>query len=561
MENKELPPKYYLDNFNFVLKFVQDKYKQILQEQEWRFLRKYYCLQEDAQCLFIRFANRTGLFFRTNKLNYNEIQSLSTSLEELKKRGFINTISTEHTSFGKEILHIFNTKELLNLAENISGIKLTSYKKLKKEALVEQILADYEFEQLITQILNHEEVIKVNFEFEVTFIKFLFFGNRYLDMNEFVLRDLGLMQYEHHDDDKLIARFNTRKEAEDKWLISDQNDLFKDLQGKASPIEIYDWFMNFASSTQSLSDIARSSYERLILKVAAYLEKNKCLDEALSTYQLSTQAPSRERQVRILQKLKCMDEAANICLNMLANPQNADEKFFATDFLNKLNTKNKVNKSTTSWLLQSDSIKISKDFQYQVELGVADFYQQQGKEAVFSENYLWRAIFGLLFWEIIFDPSLVSFHHPFQRRPSDLYLPDFYEKRHQIIQAHLAKFDNKQILLQYLGEVFEKKNGITNPFIVWEESIWLMTRKAVEFISIDILRDVLHEMSKNIIENLRGFPDLFVWDTQEYYFVEVKSPSDTLSNQQLFWLQYFQDKGINAKVMRVEWIDNAESIS
>lgn len=62
MENKELPPKYYLDNFNFVLKFVQDKYKQILQEQEWRFLRKYYCLQEDAQCLFIRFANRTGLF-------------------------------------------------------------------------------------------------------------------------------------------------------------------------------------------------------------------------------------------------------------------------------------------------------------------------------------------------------------------------------------------------------------------------------------------------------------------------------------------------------------------
>lgn len=88
-----------------------------------------------------------------------------------------------------------------------------------------------------------------------------------------------------------------------------------------------------------------------------------------------------------------------------------------------------------------------------------------------------------------------------------------------------------------------------------------MTRKAVEFISIDILRDVLHEMSKNIIENLRGFPDLFVWDTHEYYFVEVKSPSDTLSNQQLFWLQYFQDKGINAKVMRVEWIDNAKSIS
>ncbi len=124
--------------------------------------------------------------------------------------------------------------------------------------------------------------------------------------------------------------------------------------------------------------------------------------------------------------------------------------------------------------------------------------------------------------------------------------------------AHLAKFEEKQQLLRYLGEVFEKKNGIANPFIIWEESIWAMTRKAVEFIPIEILREILHEMSKNIVENLRGFPDLFVWDTTEYCFIEVKSPSDTLSNQQLFWLQYFQEKGIASKVIRVEWIDSTD---
>ncbi len=47
-------------------------------------------------------------------------------------------------------------------------------------------------------------------------MKFLFFGNRYLDMTEFVMRDMGLVQFESHDDDKLVARFNTRKDAEDK---------------------------------------------------------------------------------------------------------------------------------------------------------------------------------------------------------------------------------------------------------------------------------------------------------------------------------------------------------
>ncbi len=558
MTTRELPPKYYLEYFNFVLKFVQDKYKPILQESEWRFLRKYYCLEEDAQCLFIRFSNRTGLFFRVNKLKYSEINSIPNALEDLKKRSFIESISDKHTTFGKEILSIFNTKELLGIAEKIPNVALSVYKKLKKDALIVQLLENHGIEVLIQQILENEPVVKVNFEFEVSFIKFLFFGNRYMDMSEFVLRDMGLMQYEHHDDDKLIARFNTRKEAEEKWMLTDQNELFKELQEKSSPMEIYDWFMNFAATTDGLSDLVRSSYERLVLKVAAYLEKNKCFDEALKVYQLTKQVPSQERQVRILQKTNFLEEAQSLCSVMLHNPQNADEKFFATDFINKLHSKNKINKSTTSWLLQSESISIPKDFQYQVELGVADFYQQQGKEAFFSENFLWRAIFGLVFWEIIFDPNLVSFHHPFQRRPSDLYLPDFYSKRHQNILAHLAKFEEKQQLLRYLGEVFEKKNGIANPFIIWEESIWAMTRKAVEFIPIEILREILHEMSKNIVENLRGFPDLFVWDTTEYCFIEVKSPSDTLSNQQLFWLQYFQEKGIASKVIRVEWIDSTD---
>ena len=45
-------------------------------------------------------------------------------------------------------------------------------------------------------------------------------------------------------------------------------------------------------------------------------------------------------------------------------------------------------------------------------------------------------------------------------------------------------------------------------------------------------------MSKNLVEHLRGFPDLFMWDekSNEYCFVEVKSPPDNLSNQQLSWL-------------------------
>lgn len=555
----ELPPKYYLEYFNYVLDFVQEKYRHILNEGEWRFLRKYYCLSEDAQCLFIRFSNRRGLFFRVNKLSYSELTDIPALLNELLEREFIENINSEkHKTFSKEMLSVWTTKELVEQFSKLLTEKKTAYKKLKKEELVEAILQDFELNEIVEILNNFEPIIKVGFEYEVTFMKFLFFGNRYLDMTEFVMRDMGLVQFENHDDDKLVARFNTRKDAEDKWLITDQNDLFSQLKDTAPALDVYDWFMNFADSVHELSEVAKPSYERLIIKVATFLEKSKLLDEALLVYRLTEQVPSRERQVRTLQKLNHIDEAFSLCQQMIEYPKNADEKFYAIDFLNKLNTKKRTKKSTTSWLHQAESITVSIDFRHQVEMGVVDYYNQEGKLAVFSENHLWRAIFGLVFWDIVFDPSLVAFHHPFQRRPSDLYLPDFYEKRKYLIISHLEGFADVQDLLVYMGERYESKFGIANPFVVWLEEIWLIVRKAVELIEFDAMKQILHEMSKNLVEHLRGFPDLFMWDdvSGEYCFVEVKSPTDNLSNQQLSWLQYFQEIGVNAKVLRVYWKEN-----
>lgn len=569
-EQNELPPKYYLEYFNYLLDFVQEKYRHILNENEWRFLRKYYCLSEDAQCLFIRFSNRKGLFFKVNKLAYAELTDIPALLNELLEREFIEHVNAEkHATFSKELLGVFGKDELANrfskiLAasqENIPKAERISYKKLKKDELVETLLKAFSFDEIAEAIQDLEPVVKVCFEFEVTFMKFLFFGNRYLDMTEFVVRDLGLIQYESHDDDKLVARFNTRKDAEDKWLITDQNDLFLQLKDTSPPLEVYDWFMNFTDSVTYMSEIARPSYERLILKVGAYLEKSKLYDEALNTFRLTEQVPSRERQVRTLQKLGYIDEALSLCQLMIAFPKNADEKFYATDFMNQVSSKKRVHKkSTTSWLHQSESITISEGFRGQVEMGVVDYYINEGKMAVFSENLTWRAIFGLIFWDIVFDPSLVAFHHPFQRRPSDLYLPDFYEKRQDLIVSHLESFDNIQTLLVYMGERYESKFGIANPFVTWIEDMWVIVRKAVEVIKFESLKKILHEMSKNLVENLRGFPDLFMWDDNDYCFVEVKSPTDNLSNQQLFWLQFFKEIGVNSKVLRVYWEKEEEIV-
>jgi hypothetical protein len=551
-EKKELPPKYYLDYFEYVLTFVKEKYGTLLNTEEWRFLRKYHCLTEDARCLFIRFSNRRGLFFRTGKVKYAEIEDIPKCLTELLEQGFISELSPEkHQSVAPDLLQIFTKPELLKL------FKDKELKKLNKASLVETIINEFDFDDVTKAINNNfSDIIKVNFERDAAFMKFLFFGNRYLDMTEFVVRDLGLINYYRHNDDELVARFTDRKDAEDKWLISNQYELFKQLKETAEPKEVFDWFITLNDSLENLSEVALPSYERLILRIGRYLEREKHYDESLEVYRLTSAVPSRERQVRTLEKLKNIEGATVLCEEMIALSFNADEHFFATDFVARLKVKKRHRKSTTEELKAAELITVPFEYKKQVELGSINYFiEEKGYEATFSENHLWRGMFGLIFWDIVFDPSLVAFHHPFQRRPSDLHLPAFYEKRKTQIIELLDSFDSIEKLLIEMGTRYEKYQGIANPFVIWVEEIWTMIRKAVEYIGLENCKEVVHEMARNIVENSRGFPDIFVWNPKNdhYEFIEIKSPTDNLSKQQLYWLRYFKEIGVNARVLRVDF--------
>jgi hypothetical protein len=250
--------------------------------------------------------------------------------------------------------------------------------------------------------------------------------------------------------------------------------------------------------------------------------------------------------------MKQIDEAIALCEEMQATSSLADEVLFAKDFVDRILTKTRKNKKlTTAKLHEADQITIASMYRGQVELGTIDYYLEQGKNAVFSENYLWRSIFGLVFWELIFDPDLVAFHHPFQRRPSDLHLPDFYEKRSDRIIEHLASFDTLEDILTFMGAMYEEHEGKANPFVFWQPDSWDLARIIVERIPLETMKEILHYISQDLSEHSRGFPDLFVWDDDSYEFVEVKSPTDNLSNRQLHWLHFFEANNVNAKVLRV----------
>jgi hypothetical protein len=419
-------------------------------------------------------------------------------------------------------------------------------------------MQELDFGEIVTSLTTREIVVKMNFEAEGMMIKYLFFGNRSGSMTEFVVRDLGMVNFERYDESKLTARFRTRKEVEDKLLISLTSEEFYELKEAETPAEdIYNWFLNWNETRPELTEIAIPSYQKLVVRVGAYLERQKLPEQALAVYELSDRVPARERRVRLLFRNGSVEEALALCDEIAVNPYNAEERYFANDFREKIlstGEKKRPRKATTRFLSDAESVNIPAAYRHHVEAGVMNYYLEQGYDAAFTENYPWRGLFGLVFWDIIYDANVQAIHHPLQRAPSDFYLPDFYHKREELLRKRLAELTTKDDWRRHTGRMFNAKYGITNVLVDWSDELQALVQRIIDLLDIEQLRLILLEMARNVREHTRGFPDLLVWNEQgQYDFVEVKSPTDHLGPQQLHWLEFFQTIGIHGKVVRVIW--------
>lgn len=550
----ELPEKYYLNYFESLLDFVREKHGNLLNRREKRFIKQFFQLPEDARCLFVRLVNRRGCYFRIKKLQYAEIKDFNVALHLLISQKFFSSLSVSHSHDASRWLCIFTKAEIISFICTIQkGLKKQAAG-LKKDEIVQLILEQANLHTLLHHIRQTEPVVKVNFEEEMEMLKFLYFGNIHDDMTQFVVRDIGYIKTEELDTNKLQALFKTRKEAEDKLFISKLYQEFKDrrdmLQQPAD--QLYDWFQEQQKKADALCPLARPTFDKLCLRLGKLLEQNRLPKFALDIYQHTDTAPSRERRARLLHKLGLTSEALELCRQIGELPQNAEEKYFAEDFCDLINKKRKV-KRTTHYLKNSTSIELNEAKRSFVELGVLEYFREQGYEGVFTENYLWRGFFGLFFWDIIFDQDSEALHNPLQTTPSDFYTPDFLKKRRKHIDQRLEVLTYPQRFYNIIRHHFQTKAGINNPMVGWHEGLLPLVEQCYEKLQPKQISSVLLEMAKNLRENTRGFPDLFIWDEDSYSFIEVKSPNDHLSGQQLYWLHFFEKHRIEAKVVRVQW--------
>lgn len=535
-----LPEKYYLDYFKYLLDFVQKGSAHLIGEVEQQYIDEFYALSEDAQCLLIRMLNRKGEFFRLDKIKYEEIADIPEAAEEL--------VASEKCTY--EIVHdpvLFN---LFTKAELHKLFPEREFQKKKKDEILVELAeqnaaADYQVLSEQYQLIQLIELDKVDY------IKMLFFGHPYGQMTEFVIRDVGNIQLENLDNHTFKPWYDYEEEARAVFELYYWNRAFKQAIQVLLPEEIIPILDQVKWEPMIAHPNARKIGDKLMLNVAEYFEKAELPEVAISYYQHARKHPARERMIRIYDKLDQKMESTEIADAILLNPFNASEQIFAQDYLAKTSKRNY--RSTTAKIKTSPEITILEPEGRRVEAHALAYFAKEGYEGVHAENYLWRGLFGLIFWDELFDPESTTFHHPLQRMSSDLHSEDHFIKNGEAYLTKTRKFKTKKKLISHIQSTYESKQGINNRLVGWHESLLPSIEICVEKLPLKGLLNVMVEMAKNLKANSAGFPDLFIWSTDDYHFYEIKSPNDHLSAQQLFWIDFLNGQKIKADILRVKY--------
>ncbi len=543
---EELPEGYYLENFEYLLNFVQARYQQLLTNDEKAFASDFFDLSPDAKKLFVRLTNRKGIYFRVDKLNYEEISDQNKAIDELGRSGFVDNGPDIHL---EDALGLITKDEMLQLS-----VCCNVNKSVRRLELEELVLEEGSCDLVRELDLN---VIEVGQQEALQIHRVLFFGNFHQDMTEFVLHEL-VMPFESYPLSEDFSLFSERQTLEEAIQLHELGEISHDLVAEDEDGSLIVEFLSDFPQRADEPMLARR-YDRIVNRLGRQLERLGVAEEALSTYTLSKASPSRERRARLLEKDAKVADALDLCREIVSSPNDEEELEFAIKFGHRIsrrhNHPNDGLPSPGDYKIPEEKITVRQE-QDTVELCALHYYLEKGYQGYYVENALFRTIFGLAFWDIIFAPVKGVFFNPFQRGPLDLYTPEFRQARADLIDERLKELSSPDRFREIVLSHARDKDGLASDFVSWglvEEAEFL--KLALDRIPAEDYIAVFNRLLLDLKNNTNGLPDLILFDEESYRLVEVKGPGDRLQKNQTRWFHYFLEKEIPAIVLNVEYQD------
>lgn len=538
---RELPTFYYHGHFVELLDFVSSHYGHVLRRQDIAFLETFGKLDREAQCLYVRLANRKGRIFAASKLRYPELGPLVTRVRSLEEAGLVGRPGEANV----DDLLGFLTRDQLHAA--VSGSLAGIAKSLRKDLLIDIAREHVRPGDLVARVASGDLLVQ-EYADTVSYLLFLFFGRIHEGLSRFTMRDLGLVRV-HDSKESFEPRFAEREEAlECYYFASRLARIEAEAASVAGPIaaEATDWPEPMFAASARLRD-------KLAYRTGRALERAGDRDGALELYAMGESVRCIERRIRVLLAAGRQDEARSCLETCLDEPGSDEEWLFAQDLYERKFEKKRTSRLTDR-LRAAETIDIDESQSGSPERAAAGWFEARGQRAFRTENGVWRTLFGLLFWDELFGDESADLHSPFDFVPPALLDGSFHRSRERAVAARLADLDDPAATKKRLLMVSTRHYGTSNGVFRWRRSMLDAVFALVDCANADSLRQVLRLFAVDYRRARYGYPDLLVIDRDGPRFVEIKTEGDSLRRNQLVRLEQLRNAGFRADVVRIRWI-------
>lgn len=153
---------------------------------------------------------------------------------------------------------------------------------------------------------------------------------------------------------------------------------------------------------------------------------------------------------------------------------------------------------------------------YKSEEFAIQYYKSKGYNTFFSENYPWKAMLKTLFNDIFKEFKKISKQKGFK---SGFYDNEFFILCEEEINDRFNYLNNINLIDEFkMHHRIKSKHKIL---------------KICKLLEDEQILSILYYILQDYHNRIRGFPDLFVYNDDEFFFCEVKANTDVLSAYQV----------------------------
>lgn len=552
---RQLPTLYYLTHFYEFCDYLQHHCPDLLRPVDRQLLADFRGQAENVQCVLVRALNRKYAYLKTESLFYAEINDNQAAINQALRLGWLQALAA--TDLPELLIHL-GKAELLSLARvcGLGGALST----LKKAQLRDQLRPLVQWQHLL--LLDWQtRWLRVAVMDTVHYGLFLFFGHVRGRLNQFSLRDLGIIKTRQGGQQS--ARFSSRQEATYRYHWACRYAQAKQLHANKTTAEQtwsalaeqirHEWQADFGSAA---ADHAKHATGWLVAKgcLASGCEANGHALLALSQADEAVQ-----KRIRLAWQAGEQQSVQQQLAALIDNPPNEALLVFAEDFYAQKFKQKRTSQLTDVLRQASRQLCLDECHKHHVEQAVVQHYQQQGLIAKRLENHIWRALFALLFWDLLHQQRLTG-GNEFDRQPSVLQENRFYQLAAAEIERRLALFSSPEQLKRDLLRTSTMHYGKANGLFRWYANLYEDLQLVIDHCPWQGLQNIVRAMAMDYQTYKDGFPDIAVIRAGQLTFEEIKAEGDTLRRNQLLTIRKMQESGLAVGLTRVQWGVNPSQV-